>query len=261
MICSKLCVFTNFALGCFLFFSFLLASCSNNSKNNCEFSDKTEGPQKRLSQLIVNSRNDWGIVKFSIEYDEQGRIVKVDSDRSDKFMTLVCDYNDNFFRIGEYTGILNDDGYVYFSNHPLIEEEEFVGNFVYNNKGQLAHIHNSIIGKVSFKWKNDNLIQRKVSGYKTYYYYTSIEDKAKLGFIHGFLGSLSYENTIVPNFPYYMLLGEHSKCLPSAIGAKRVNHKMSYILDDEGYVEEMIVIYPYNNGYSQYMFEYENVDI
>src|SRR5690554_4326516 len=120
-----------------LIIGLLFASCTNtNTQINV--------PEKRISQIYVQSNNGFEC-KYTLEYDEKGRISKMESDNKGNIETILCEYNKKSFRIGEIFGKQNKQGYIH-SSEVLEYAEPFAGKMEYDKNGRLVSIDNPYAG-------------------------------------------------------------------------------------------------------------------
>ncbi len=241
----------------FIFLSLVLLFSSCNLDTHTENIDTT--PQKRISQIYFSNSWKGYEATFTVDYDNMGRVIKVEPDNFDHFMTTTCEYNGNMFRIGEYTGMLNHQGYIKHAEG-VTPHTFLLTDLDYNDKGELISKTNDW-GTFTQKWKNGNMIEdRYTFNKRSYATYTEYENKAGFAEAFSFFGGIEYsDQKWFAVFPFYMLLGKPSKNLPEKIGGKKNNYKFSYVLDDDGYVKAMVVTYPFLNGLDYYRFEYEDV--
>lgn len=234
----------------FLLSGGLFAACTNSLKNL-----QVTVPEKKIVQILVQGNEDEYKYHYILEYDEKGRITKVEPDYPEIFGTFFCEYSTDAFRMGKgdihVSGSLNEQGYIQ-SAEDFAFEEMFVGNMTYNNKGQLISIQHPEAEEITFTWKNDDMVQLNVMDKQINIAYTSLENKNNLGF----LLTIDKENC-TPVFPYYTLLGKPSKHLPQSIrqGEQVVNYQ--YTTDNDGYIKEMTMIYSDNSKTIRYSFVYE----
>lgn len=265
----------------FILFIFVLlfSACTNSPQK--KVIPETAVPEKRVSQIFVEGfkgrtvekntvKYDIRITtKYTVEYDEKGRITKMIPDNPEDFKTFLSEYDEDTFRmrdmsgyqkpnnfyapdedafdVEDISGSLNENGYVRSSEHTDIMEP-FFGGMTYNDKGQLISLHSFQVGKVSFKWKDDDMIRLKMLGKWTKIAYTSLENKNGFGFMLE-VGS--------PIDPYYMLLGKPSKHLPESMGKGEYRTNYQYTMDEDGYVKEMTEISWYRGVPTRYSFVYE----
>lgn len=235
----------------------LFASCTNTAQKPKEFVSGAVVTEKKISQIIVQGEDGKHKYKYhyTLEYDEKGRVLKIEPDHSDIFGTFYCEYDDDMFRMGKgdmyVTGSLNEEGFVESAGEYDFLEELLVGKMKYNNKGQLVSLSNSDMEKVSFTWSDDNMVRLNVMDEQINFVYTSLENKNKFGFL-----LLIDKENCTPVYPYYMLLGTPSKNLPQSIGQGDSAINYRYKQDEDGYINEMTLIYP-DSRLTSYTFVYD----
>ena len=221
-----------------LIIGLLFASCTNtNTQINV--------PEKRISQIYVQSSNGFEC-KYTLEYDEKGRISKMESDNKGNIETILCEYNKKSFRIGEIFCKQNKQGYIH-SSEVLEYAEAFAGKMEYDKNGRLVSIDNPYAGEISFKWIDDDMVLMGMGTMRTDVVYTSLENKNNLGLLMT-LGHTSL-------FPYYLLLGKPTKHLPESMAEGLITFQ--YKMDADGYVEEILESQPHDNSMMHYRFSYE----
>lgn len=228
-------------------------ACSKTSNN-------TRGilPEKKVVQIFVKSNENGRETSYNytIDYDEEGRIIKIEPDYPEMFGIFYCEYNKRKIRMGKgdsyISGSLNKKGNIKWAKSDYFLEE-FTGKMTYNNRGQLKAIWNLLPVRIAFKWKDDNLVQIKAMGEHADIAYTSLENKNKFNFPY----TVDIENC-TPVFPYYMLLGKPSKNLPLSFASEGETYiSYEYKTDNDGYINEMRMIYPDNSKTVSYTFVYE----
>ena len=234
----------------------LFASCSNSAQKAKDLASDTVAPIKKISQILVEGNNGEHKYKYhyTLDYDEKGRVIKIEPENSEIFGTFYCEYDNNMFKMGKgdiyITGSLNKEGFVKSAGEDDLLEELLIGKMKYNNKGQLVSLSNSDMEKIDFAWSDDNMVRLKVMDEQVDFIYTSLENKNKFGFML----MIDKENC-TPIYPYYMLLGTPSKNLPESIGQGDSAVHYKYKLDEDGYIKDMTLIYPDNRSTS-YTFIY-----
>ena len=218
----------------------IFISCTNMSA-------KTEVivPEKKIIQIIVQTNKDgyeYSYI-FTLEYDEKGRIRKIEPNHPNDFGITRFDYGSNTFsmRKGDtyISSLLNEEGDIQ-SSEDFDYEEMLVGNMTYNNKRQLISIQHPEAGELIFTWVNDDMVQLNLMDEQLNIVYTSLENKNNLGI----LLTIDKENC-TPVFPYYMRLGKPSKHLPHSIGQGEQKITYQYKLNDDGYINEITMVYPH----------------
>jgi hypothetical protein len=267
----------------FIFFiSILLFSACTNSPQK-KIIPETAILEKRVSQIFVEGfksrlvekntvKYDIRITtKYTVEYDEKGRITKMIPDNPEDFKTFFAEYDEDTFSMRDMSGYqktnyfyapdkntsdiediisgsLNENGYVQSSKHTDAFMKLYIGDMTYNDKGQLISLLSFDSGKISFKWKDDDIIRFKMLGKWTRIAYTSLENKNRFGFML---------ETGSPIDPYSMLLGKPSKYLPESMGKGEYRINYQYTMDEDGYVKEMAETSLYRGVTTRYSFVYE----
>lgn len=215
---------------------FVFTSCTNSSEKKV-----VTVPEKNISQIIVqgNENGHEYSYRYTLDYDDLGRIVSAEPDHADIFGVTRCEYGNNAFRI--YKGdsgiscLLNDKGFIKSAEDDYFDEL-LVGKMSYNANNQLISIVVDTVTDqvINCVWKNNDMVELNLMGEKIDFLYTEFENKNRLGF----LMTIDKENcTIV--FPYYKLLGEPSKHLPLSIGQGDERIVYDYVFDDDGYILKM----------------------
>lgn len=115
-----------------------------------------------------------------------------------------------------------------------------MGTTVYNDKGQLETIkYPGYEVKMDFLWKDDNMVQLNIEDEQIDFTYTGLENKNNFGFL---LRIDEFHFRLV--FPFYSLLGKPTKHLPESIEQEGRGSTYQYKLDEEGFIDEMTIIYP-----------------
>ena len=140
----------------FTLFTFVLSSSTCKNSPHKDVVPETTVPEKRVSQIFVEGfkgrtvekntvKYDIRITtKYTVEYDEKGRITKMIPDNPGDFKTFHCEYDEDMFYMGDMSGyqrsnyfyapdedtsdigvisgFLNENGYVRSSEHTDIME-------------------------------------------------------------------------------------------------------------------------------------------
>lgn len=208
-------------------------------------------PTKKITKITVQREK--YIHSYTLEYDSKNRIKKVVPDNSEEFGITECEYGKNSFRIfrGDYfvSCSLNKQGYIINSvdgDFPIL----LIGDMYYNKKGQLLSIELKN-ANLFFKWENDDMTHMYVGNEQFDFRYTTLENKNQFGLFLKI--DEEYRNLV---FPYYGQLGKATKHLPASIGIGMDKITYNYKTDEDGYVTEIIMIYPDNFKIISYKFDY-----
>ena len=212
----------------------------------------TTVPVKKISTITVQSEG--YTYNYTLSYDAQGRITKAVPDNSEIFGITHIEYGTNTFRISNgdifVSCSLNEQGYI-----DVVKDSDFpvslVGNMIYNAKEQVSSIGYGDENML-FNWKNDDMVQMSFQDEQIDVKYTTLENKNKFGL---FLKIDEDNCTLV--FPYYTLLGKATKHLPATIGQGEQKVTYQYKTDKDGFVTEIVMIYPNNSKTVFYRFTYE----
>lgn len=236
----------------------ILIACTNKST-----SPQVIVSEKKIVQISVEVKESGHeeTYSYALEHDEKGRITKAIPENPETYSIVSFEYGTNTFRfkIGKsvlLTSLLNKDGYILSSEgdiDPFILEEFAIGHMVYNDKGQLVTIgHPDYEEKMYFLWKDDNMVQFGDEEEHVYFTYTQIENKNNFSFMLRI--DEDYRKLV---FPFYSLIGKPTKHLPESMGQGEVKITYQYKTDKDGFVTEIVIIYPDNSKTVYYRFTYE----
>lgn len=257
-----------------LFVSIVLLSFVGCSDSDNE--DIVKQPSRRLVKMECFDNEGNQVRRMTFDYDHKGRWIGSTNqdDRGSYFFyingsTVVNYYGNEIEVVRPYGRETITDIYIVDNNIITAKKESYKSSKYEYEDGYLIRVGEDY--KLNeYEYTNGNLtkVSEMDDAYVYNVKYTDIPDKMGVNMFDILNPSIIV--SVTPENPFYQLgyLGKRSKCLIHSVSDKYDNNPItySYILDQEGYVQEMVEesqqsIGSYVYGYLKYKFYYEDFKI